>query len=94
MPGHDVHDIVVVHTAPTSAGMLSQILARSGPLPAGNARDGEWIEPGRVYVAPPDHHLVVRQGAVRVTRGPKENGFRPAVDPLCRTAAEGGAGEK
>ena len=80
--------LVVLHTAPHSLGILPQILERAGPLPASNARDWEKIEPGRIYVAPPDHHLVVERGGyVRVTRGPKENRFRPAVDPLFRSAA-------
>ena len=49
-------------------------------LMAANARDGEKIEPGRIYVAPPDRHLILDSGGVRVTKGPKENRFRPAVD--------------
>lgn len=51
------------------------------------AEDGEEIQPGRIYVARPDHHLLLEAGRVRVTRGPKENRFRPAVDPLFRSAA-------
>ncbi|MCA1816959.1 MAG: chemotaxis protein CheB [Acidobacteria bacterium] len=79
---------VVLHVAPYSLGILPEILEGAGPLPATNARDWERIEPGHIYVAPPDHHLLVEpQGVVRITRGPKENRFRPAVDPLFRSAA-------
>lgn len=79
---------VVLHVAPYSLGILPEILERAGPLPASNARDWERIEPGRIYVAPPDHHMTVeRSGYVRVTRGPRENRFRPAVDALFRSAA-------
>jgi two-component system chemotaxis response regulator CheB len=78
---------VVLHTHPTSPGYLPHILARSGPLPAAHAEDGEPIAPGRIYVAPPDHHLLIEDGHVRLTKGPKENRSRPAVDPLFRSAA-------
>ena len=53
-----------------------------GPLPATQKLDGEAIRAGHIYVAPPDHHLRVESGHVRVTRGPKENRLRPAVDVL------------
>lgn len=79
---------VVLHTAPQSPGILDQILARAGALPAKNAFDKEQIQLGRIYVAPPDHHLLIEPGIVRVTKGPKENRFRPAVDPLFRSAAQ------
>jgi two-component system chemotaxis response regulator CheB len=49
--------------------------------------DGESIQPGKIYVAPPDRHLLLEAGRIRLTRGPKENRFRPAVDPLFRSAA-------
>jgi two-component system chemotaxis response regulator CheB len=78
---------VVIHTSSTSPGVLPDILNRSGPVKAAQARDGEPIMQGRIYVAPVDHHLLIRDGHVGVSRGPKENGFRPAVDPLFRTAA-------
>lgn len=79
---------VVLHVAPYSLGILPEILERAGPMPASNARDLEPIEPGHIYVAPPDRHLVVEpSGHVLVTRGPRENRFRPAVDPLFRSAA-------
>ena len=78
---------LVVHTSPDNPGVLPQILRRAGVLPVEFARDGEPIVVGRVYVAPPDHHLLLKRDHIRVVRGPKENGFRPAVDPLFRTAA-------
>jgi two-component system, chemotaxis family, protein-glutamate methylesterase/glutaminase len=79
---------LVVHTAPQSPGVLEEILNRSGSLRAVNGRTGERLRPGRIYVAPPDQHLLVEPGIVRVARGPKENGFRPAIDPLFRSAAQ------
>lgn len=78
---------VVWHMAPDARGVLPLILNKSGALPATNAVDGEAIRPGKIYIAPPDHHLIVEKTRVRVTRGPKENRFRPAVDPLFRSAA-------
>jgi two-component system, chemotaxis family, protein-glutamate methylesterase/glutaminase len=79
---------VVLHTAPQSPGVLADILDRSGALAAMNAVDRERIQPGRLYVAPPDRHLVIEPNRVRLTRGPKENRFRPAIDPLFRSAAQ------
>jgi two-component system chemotaxis response regulator CheB len=79
---------VVLHTSPESPGLLAAILDRFGKLPAVHATDGERIQQGRIYVAPPDRHLLVEPGVVRLTRGPKENRFRPAVDPLFRSAAQ------
>ena len=79
---------VVVHTGPDSPGILHQILTRAGNLDAVDPRDGEQIVPGRIYVAPPDLHLLVEPGNVCLSRGPKENRFRPAIDPLFRSAAQ------
>jgi two-component system, chemotaxis family, protein-glutamate methylesterase/glutaminase len=78
---------VVLHVPATSSSALPGILTRHGPLPASHARDGEPIERRRIYVAPPDHHLLLRAGHVHLARGPRENGHRPAVDPLFRSAA-------
>jgi two-component system chemotaxis response regulator CheB len=78
---------VVWHLSPGVRSVLPQVLTRAGPLPAVNPQDGDRIEPGRIYVAPNDHHMLLEKGYIRVTRGPKENRFRPAVDPLFRSAA-------
>jgi two-component system chemotaxis response regulator CheB len=59
-----------------------------GELPAAHAEDGEPIVPGRVYIAPPDHHLLVQRQHIRLSRGPRENWARPAIDPMFRTAAK------
>ena len=79
---------VVLHTSAESPGLLAGILGRAGELQAVSALDGERIQRGRIYVAPPDHHLIIEPGVVRTTRGPKENRFRPAIDPLFRSAAQ------
>jgi two-component system chemotaxis response regulator CheB len=72
---------------------LPWLLNQQGPLRAQHPADGDPIHAGRIYVAPPDHHLLVEHGHVRLTRGPRENWVRPAVDPLFRSAARAyGAG--
>jgi two-component system, chemotaxis family, protein-glutamate methylesterase/glutaminase len=78
---------VVQHIIPTARGNLAQVLDRAGPLPATMAQDCESFELGHIYVAPPDHHLLVKQGCLRVTRSLRENRVRPAIDPLFRSAA-------
>jgi two-component system chemotaxis response regulator CheB len=78
--------VVVVHRSKDSSDGIARVLARSSPIRVSVARDGHAIEPG-VFVAPPDHHVVITPGRMHVTAGPKENGFRPAIDPLFRTAA-------
>lgn len=59
-----------------------------GELPAAHAEDGQPIVPGRVYIAPPDHHLLVHRHHIRLSRGPRENWARPAIDPMFRSAAK------
>lgn len=66
---------------------LPWLLARSGSLPARHGEDGEAIRAGHIYVAPPDHHMIIADGSVRLTKGPRENWARPAIDPLFRSAA-------
>ena len=78
---------VVLHVEPGFASRLPELLTGRGPLRAKHAMHGEAIVPGRIYIAPPDNHLMIRPGYLHVVRGPKENGHRPAVDALFRTAA-------
>ncbi|MBV9358948.1 MAG: chemotaxis protein CheB, partial [Chloroflexi bacterium] len=78
---------VVLHMAPNWPSALPAILDRAGPLPAERAVDGESVEYGRIYVASPNQHLYVHRGHVRVAVGPRENGSRPAVDVLFRSAS-------
>jgi two-component system chemotaxis response regulator CheB len=78
---------VVLHTAAGYLSALPDLLSSRGALPACHPQHGDEIAPGRIYVAPPDNHLLVRPGFVEVVRGPKENGHRPAVDTLFRTAS-------
>jgi two-component system chemotaxis response regulator CheB len=78
---------VVLHLPATGTSALPDILRRHGPLPAAHVSDAEPIWPGRIYVAPPDHHVLLRRGHVHLSRGPRENGHRPAIDPMFRSAA-------
>lgn len=78
---------IVWHMSPDVRGILPEIFNKLNSIHAANACDREPIMPNRIYVAPPDHHLLLEDGHVRVTHGPKENRFRPAVDPLFRSAA-------
>jgi two-component system chemotaxis response regulator CheB len=83
----DASIFVVWHMSPDIRGILPQVLNRVNSIYAAHALDKEEIKPNRIYIAPPDHHMLLENGMVRVTHGPKENRFRPAVDPLFRSAA-------
>ncbi|GAB1538637.1 chemotaxis protein CheB [Scytonema sp. NUACC21] len=83
----DAAIVIVLHVPSHSNSVLPRILARAGNLPAAHAKDGELISPGRIYIAPPDYHLLVKPGYLQLSRGPRENNHRPAIDPLFRTAA-------
>ena len=79
--------LVVLHMPTSAFSALPWILDRAGTLPAMAAEDGMPLKPGLVVVAPPDRHLIVRDGHIVLGRGPKENGHRPAIDPLFRSVA-------
>jgi len=79
--------LVVLHVSQAGTSVLSEIFDRAGPLPAVNAMQGEPIHRGRIYVAPPNHHLAIEDGLLALSHGPRENGHRPAIDALFRSAA-------
>jgi two-component system chemotaxis response regulator CheB len=79
---------VVLHLSPQGPSLLHEILSRAGPLPAVNPGNGDRLHPGHIYVAPPDLHLLIEPGRIRLSKGPRENRFRPAIDPLFRSAAQ------
>jgi two-component system chemotaxis response regulator CheB len=78
---------IVRHIGAGGPRVLADILSRSGPLRAVYPEDRDPIQLGRIYVAPPDHHMSIEDGCVRITHGPKENRHRPSVDVLFRSAA-------
>ncbi|WP_036020490.1 chemotaxis protein CheB [Paraburkholderia mimosarum] len=78
---------ITQHVGAHSPGLLPQILSNAGRLTALHPKDTEGIEPGRIYVAPPDRHMLVQRGRIRLSHGPHENHTRPAIDPLFRSAA-------
>ena len=81
--------LIVQHVAPSARSVLPELLARCGPLPASHAVDGEPFRQSRIYVAPPDRHLLVAANGqdLLLRRGPYENRTRPAADALFRSAA-------
>jgi hypothetical protein len=79
--------LVTIHLSPHSPGHLAEMLSTTTGIPVSYATDGQRIQPGRVLVAPPDRHLVVEDGIVRLSNGPRENRSRPAIDPMFRSAA-------
>jgi hypothetical protein len=79
--------LVVLHMPPDAPSALARIVNRSGPLPAVAASDGAQLQPGQIYVGLPNRHLVVQDSRVVLSEGPTENGHRPAINALFRSAA-------
>ena len=78
---------IVLHIPSNTPSLLPEILARGSLLRVTHPTDGEPIMRGRIYVAPPDHHLLIERGRIKLVRGPKENLHRPSIDALFRSAA-------
>jgi two-component system chemotaxis response regulator CheB len=79
---------VVLHLPPSGTSVLPRILSRAGRLQAVHASNGAKFEKGCIYIAPPDQHMRFADGHLTLDRGPRENGHRPAIDPMFRSAAE------
>ena len=78
---------VVLHVSPAGTSAMPSILGRAARLPVHSPADGDPLLAGHIYVAPPDHHLELELGRVRLTQAPPENGHRPAIDATMRSAA-------
>lgn len=78
--------LVVLHVG-AHRSVLPDLLKGRGALPARHAVDGQALQPGTIAIAPPDQHMLVEAGRIRLQHGPKENHARPAIDPLFRSAA-------
>jgi two-component system chemotaxis response regulator CheB len=87
--GLDAGVVAVLHLPNDSTSHLPEILERAGPLPARPAVDGARLRAGEIVVAPPDRHVILSAGRSWLNAGPRENGVRPAADPLFRSAARG-----
>lgn len=79
--------LVVIHTAPVERGHLADVLNRNGNMRAVTALHGSLLQHRHIYVAKPDHHLTINGDRMWLTRGPRINRHRPAIDPLFRSAA-------
>jgi two-component system chemotaxis response regulator CheB len=80
--------LFVVQHVGRNSSQMPDILSRAGRMPAVHAKEGQAFAAGSIYVAPPDHHLTLGAGRVHLSRGPRENWARPAIDPLFRSAAK------
>ncbi len=79
--------VLFVHHVGSHRSELYKLVTTHGPNPACHPRDGEVPECGRIYIAPPDHHMLLEQGRISLSRDPKEHHSRPAIDPLFRSVA-------
>jgi two-component system chemotaxis response regulator CheB len=78
---------VVLHVPPYSPSNLPAILSRVSSLKAIHPKDGDQVKPGRICIAPPDHHMLLEGDRILIKKGPEENRFRPSIDALFRSAA-------
>lgn len=78
---------ITQHVASHSPGLLPHIISNAGRLPALHPKTADVIQPRRIYVAPPDRHMLIEKGYVRLSHGPHEHLARPAIGPLFRSAA-------
>lgn len=87
-PDLDASIFIVWHMSPGIRGILPDVLNKLNTIGASNAQDKETILTNHIYVAPPDHHLLIESNRLRVIKSPKENRFRPSINPLFRSAAQ------
>jgi two-component system chemotaxis response regulator CheB len=78
---------IVLHTVAKSSTLLEEILQRHTVLPILTPANGQIIHHGHIYIAPPHYHMQIKNGKIHLSQGPLINHFRPAIDPLFRSAA-------
>jgi two-component system chemotaxis response regulator CheB len=83
----DAAIFIVLHVPSYGHSALPEILSRAGVLPAVHPTNGQAVEKGHIYIAPPDNHMLLERGVIRLSHGPKENTHRPAIDPMFRSAS-------
>jgi two-component system chemotaxis response regulator CheB len=86
-PGFPASVFIVLHLSPDAPSLLAELLDQASLIPVRTAHDGDPVEPGTVYVAPPDRHMTLEDNRVRISLGPKQDRHRPSVDVLFRSAA-------
>ncbi len=86
-PGFPGSLFVVLHLPPRTRSYLPEVLSKAGRLPAIHPENGQRFEPGHIYIAPPDHHLIVERDHVHLSLGPKEQHHRPCINVMFRSAA-------
>ena len=79
---------VTLHRSPSYPSLLGSIFGARSKLEVVEPRGGELFEPGRVYIAPPNRHLVFGGGLVLLNDGPKEHHSRPSIDVMFRSGAQ------
>jgi two-component system chemotaxis response regulator CheB len=86
-PGLPASLLITIHLSKQYRSSLDELLTRSGPLPAAFATEGEKLRKGRIFVAPPDRHLIVEEDRIILGAGPRENNARPSIDVMLRSVA-------
>jgi two-component system, chemotaxis family, protein-glutamate methylesterase/glutaminase len=79
--------LIILHVTPSAKSRLPHILDRASPLPVSHAKNGDQLRPGQIIVAPPNHHLYIKDNTLYLSTGPRVNGVRPAIDILFQSAA-------
>ncbi|HEV2135312.1 MAG TPA: chemotaxis protein CheB [Terracidiphilus sp.] len=85
-PDFAVSIFILIHRS-AHDGLLTDLLARKARMRVVTGRHGEPIARRTIYVAPADFHLTLGSSHMFLSRGPKINRHRPAIDPLFESAA-------
>nr|WP_259783300.1 chemotaxis response regulator protein-glutamate methylesterase [Aestuariispira ectoiniformans] len=90
--------VITQHMPPTFTTILAEHVARASGRPSKEAEDGDVLQPGHIYIAPGDYHMLITKDGIhkkiRLTQDPPENFCRPAVDPMLRSLVESYGGSK